>query len=117
MENLKESIVDLNNLVLQGKALEAFEKYYDEQVEMQENELPPTVGKDANRRREVEFYNSISEFRGAEVKDIAYGDGVTMVVWHYDYTHKDWGVRDYTQVSVQHWKDGKIIKEQFIYNN
>jgi hypothetical protein len=39
------------------------------------------------------------------------------VIWKYDYTHKEWGTRDYTQVSVQHWKDGKIIHEQFIYQN
>jgi hypothetical protein len=27
------------------------------------------------------------------------------------------GVRDYTQVSIQEWKDGKIIRETFVYAN
>ena len=27
------------------------------------------------------------------------------------------GALENTQVSVQHWKDGKIIREQFFYGN
>jgi len=113
MDTLKEKITELNRLVLAGKALDAFEKFYHPEVMMQENENVPTVGKDANRQREIEFFNSISEFRGAEIKGVAVGDNLSSVIWHYDYTHKERGVKKYTQVSVQHWKDGQIIKEQF----
>jgi dGTP triphosphohydrolase len=114
---IENSLRDLNHLVLNGKALEAFEKYYHEEVAMQENEQMPTVSKAANREREKEFYSNVTEFRSAEVKSLAVGDDISYVTWHYDYTHKDWGVRNYTQVSVQRWKDGKIIHEQFIYLN
>ena len=117
MQTLLEKISDLNDLVLQGKAMEAFENYYDENVIMQENENPPVVGKAANRKREEEFFAAITEFRGAKVLKTAIGEATTMVEWHFDYTHKDWGVRDYTQIAVQEWKDGKIIKEKFYYSN
>ncbi|HET9823693.1 MAG TPA: SnoaL-like domain-containing protein [Chitinophagaceae bacterium] len=117
MITLLEKITDLNDLVLQGKALEAFETYYDDNVVMQENQNPPTVGKTANRKREEEFFSSIIEFRGARPLKVTVGEDVTMVQWHYDYTHKDWGLRDYIQVSVQEWKDGRIVKEQFFYGN
>ncbi|ULQ55660.1 ester cyclase [Flavihumibacter rivuli] len=117
MQNLATLIRDLNQMVLDGNAMEAFEKYYDIDVIMQENEQQPTIGKEANRQREIEFFNNIVEFRGAAALYVAVGDGVTMVVWHYDYTHMEWGARNYTQVSVQHWKNGKIIKEQFFYGN
>ncbi|MFZ6014005.1 MAG: SnoaL-like domain-containing protein [Bacteroidota bacterium] len=112
---IEEKIVELNQLVLNGKALEAFEKFYHPNVSMQENENAPTVGKDANRDREIEFFGNITDFRGAEIKGVAIGDNLSTVIWHYDYTHKEWGVRKYTQVSVQHWQDGQIIKEQFFY--
>jgi len=82
---------------------------------MQENSLAPTVGKKANYHREVEFYANITEFRGAQIKGMGVGDDISFVIWHYDYTHKNWGVRNYSQVSVQHWKDGKIINEKFVY--
>ena len=117
MTTLFEKITELNDLVLQGKALEAFDTYYDENVIMQENEFPPTVGKIANRKREEDFFSSIVEFRGAKPLKVTVGKNTTMVQWHYDYTHKDWGVRNYTQVSVQEWKEGKIVREQFFYGN
>lgn len=117
MATLLEKISELNDLILQGKAMEAFEKYYHPEVVMQENENPPTIGKAENRKREEEFYSSVTDFRGAKPLKVTIGEGVSMVEWQYDYTHKEWGVRNYTQVSVQEWKDGLIIKEKFYYNS
>jgi ketosteroid isomerase-like protein len=102
-------------MILEGRALEAFEKYYAEDVSMQENELPPTIGKAGNREREKEFFSNLVELRGADVKAVAVGDDVTMVEWFFDYTHKEWGRRTYHQVAVQRWKDGKIVHERFYY--
>ena len=115
--DIKELVTDLNSMILGGNALEAFEKYYAEDVVMQENEFPPTIGKDANRERERDFFSKVVEFRGADVKAVAVGDGVSMVEWYFDYTHKDWGRREYHQVSVQRWKDGKIVHERFYYGS
>jgi len=117
MTTLFEKITDINNLVLQGKIFEAFDTYYDDNVVMQENENSPLVGKKANRKREEDFFAAIAEFRSAKPLKVTVGDGITMVQWHYDYTHKDWGVRNYVQVSVQEWKNGKIIREQFFYGS
>jgi hypothetical protein len=117
MSTIKEKIAELNKLVLSGNALEAFEKFYHNDVVMRENDNEPTEGKKANRLREIEFYANIAEFRGAEIKGVATGNDLSTVIWHYDYTHKEWGVRNYTQVSVQHWKDGQIVYEQFFYAN
>ncbi len=117
MQNITENLNNLNALVLSGKMLDAFEQYYHDDVVMQENNAEPTVGKEKNRERETEFLSKITEFRGASVSHIAVGDNVSYATWQYDYTHADWGERNYTQVSVQHWKDGKIIREQFLYNN
>lgn len=115
MAKLLEQITDLNKLVLQGKAMDAFEKYYHDEVVMQENDQPPTVGKEANRQREEDFFSKVTDFRSATPLKVTVGDGVTMVEWHYDYTHREWGKRDYTQISVQEWENGQIIKEKFYY--
>lgn len=112
---IENSLKDLNELVLNGKLLDAFDKYYHDDVAMQENANTPVVGKQANRDREVEFLNNISEFRNASVHGTAVGESKSFVIWSYDYTHREWGVKNYTQVSVQTWKDGKIIHEQFFY--
>ncbi|MFH4965578.1 nuclear transport factor 2 family protein [Gaetbulibacter sp. M235] len=117
MNALIEKISTINDMILQGKALEAFEEFYHDDVVMQENDSPEFVGKEINRKREEEFFASITEFRGAKPLNIAIGESTTMVEWHFDYTHKDWGVKNFTQVAVQEWKDGKIIKEKFYYGS
>lgn len=114
---LEQSLHELNKLVSTGNALEAFEKFYHDDVTMQENNDTPTVSKEANRQREIEFFSNVTEFRGAEVKGLGVGDNISFVVWNYDYTHKDWGVKNYSQVAIQEWKDGKIINEKFVYGN
>lgn len=116
MSTVKHNINHLNQLILEGKAMEGFELYYDDDVVMQENETQPIIGKAANRERERDFFGR-TRFHHVEVLGVTYGDNLTSVIWHFDYTHPDWGVRNYTQVAVQHWKDGKIVKEQFFYGN
>lgn len=106
---------ELNQAILNGEALDAFEKFYAEDVVMQENDAEPTVGKDANRLREQEFMSSITEFRGAKVLATGSGENVTFSHWYYDFDHKDWGTRDYHQVAVRTWKNDLIVKEVFYY--
>ena len=116
MSKLLENITEINQHIMQGKALDAFETFYHDDVEMQENNAEPTRGKSANREREIEFFGAITEFRGAKPLHVTVGDNTTMVEWEFDFTHKDWGERKFTQISVQEWKDDQIIKERFYYN-
>ena len=106
---------ELNDAILNGKGLEAFESYYAEDVVMQENDAEPTIGKSANRIREQEFFDAITDFRGAEVLATGSGENVTFSHWVFDFTHRDWGERKYRQVAVRTWKDGKIVREVFHY--
>ena len=116
--NLKERVSELNDMILQGQILEAFEKFYAENVTMQENEDQPTVGKAQNRINEEAFVNNITEFRHAAVKNVIVSDDITVVEWEFDFTHAEWGVRNYNQVAVQRWNDeGQIVGEKFYYNN
>ncbi len=110
---LEEKIQDLNRLVQEGRAMEAFERYYADDVRMQEGDATPTVGKEANRRREEDFFGNVIEFRGAEVHSVAVGDDTSAVEWTFDYTHREWGHQRYRQVAVQRWRDGKIVEERF----
>lgn len=110
---------DLNRLILSGEMLDGFEKYYADTVVMQENDNDPVVGKEANRQRELEWLGNITEFRGAKVNSVAV-DGendITMVQWFMDYTHAEWGVKTYNQVSVQKWDGDRIVSETFYYGS
>ena len=117
MADLRTSVDSLNQMILEGKILDAFEKFYAEDVVMQDNDYPARIGKTVNRSYEEGFVNGLTEFRGAKVVNTLISDGIAVVEWWFDYTHKDYGVRNYTQVSVQRWKNGQIVEEKFYYNN
>ena len=117
MTDLRTQVDQLNKMILEGKILDAFEKFYADDVVMQDNNYPVRVGKEVNRQYEEAFVNGLTEFRGAKVVNTLISDGLAVVEWWFDYTHKDYGVRNYTQLSVQRWNGGKIVEEKFYYNN
>ncbi|MEQ9287992.1 MAG: nuclear transport factor 2 family protein [Cyclobacteriaceae bacterium] len=113
--SIKKNVEALNSMILNGQILEAFDKYYAENVEMQENNEPPRVGKAINRQHEIDFLNNVAEFHGAEVLNVAVGDQSTMVEWFMDVTFKEGGRTELRQVSVQTWDNDQITKEKFYY--
>lgn len=115
--NYKVQAEELNNLILEGKILDAFEKFYADDVVMQENNNEPVAGKSINLEREKEFFGKISEVKNVELKSTAYGENTTMAEWAFHFIHKEFGELKMNQVTVQHWKDGKIINERFYYSN
>lgn len=115
--DLRTNVDQLNQMILEGKILDAFDKFYADDVVMQDNDFPVRVGKEICRQFEENFVNGLTEFRGAKVLNTIISDGIAVNEWWMDFTHKDWGVRSYTQVAVQRWKNGKIIEEKFYYNS
>jgi ketosteroid isomerase-like protein len=106
----------LNEAVLSGKALEAFEQYYAEDVVMQENSDEPRVGKDANRKAEIEFFSSLAEFHEGKLLSSAVNGDVTFGEWFMDVTFKNGPRVKLSQVAVRRWKNGKIAHERFYYH-
>lgn len=112
---IKPLVEDLNAMITKGQLLEAFEKYYADNVVMQENNDEPRVGKEVNRKNEEAFVGGVTKFNEVKILNSAI-NGDTAFAEHYmDFTHKDWGRVQQTQVSVQQWKDGKIVNERFYY--
>lgn len=110
-DSLSECERDLNAMILAGKAFDGFEKYYADDVVMQENTETPTVGKDANREREQAFFGSIEEFHGAELHSSAVGDNVTMSEWTFDMTMGGNRIA-MAEVARRQWRDGKVVHER-----
>jgi ketosteroid isomerase-like protein len=115
--SIRANVDELNAMILQGEILDAFEKFYAEDVVMSDNHQDVREGKDECRAYEEAFVNGLTEFRGAEVKSVAVNEeeNVAMIEWFFDYTHKDWGDMTYHQVAVQEWQDGQIVRETFYH--
>jgi ketosteroid isomerase-like protein len=106
---------DLNQLVAQGKALDAFEKYYAEDVVMQENTDEPRRGRAACREAEAEFFASVEKVHRLTFTRSAVGDGVTFTEWELDITFKSGQRMQQSQVSRRLWKNGQVVDERFYY--
>jgi ketosteroid isomerase-like protein len=105
----------LNEMIMSGQALDAFERFYADDCVMQENLNEPCVGKEANRAREREFFGAIAEFHGAELHSAAAAGDVSYAEMSFDATYKDGARRKMTEVAVRKWKDGKVAHERFYY--
>lgn len=105
----------LNQAILSGDILNAFEKHYANDVSMQENDAEPIVGKDVNRKREQEFVNSVQEFHGAKLLAEAVNGDVSFSEWEYEVTFKGGARTKLQQVAVRHWRNGQVARERFYY--
>ncbi|MFV8750874.1 SnoaL-like domain-containing protein [Nannocystaceae bacterium ST9] len=115
MSDISRAETELNQMILTGRAMEGFEKYYAEDTSMQENTDPPCVGKAANRERELQFFSNVQEFHGATLGAVVVGDDVSFSEWVLDVTFKGGNRITMTQVARRKWRDGLIVDERFYY--
>ena len=106
---------ELNEMIASGNAMEAFEKFYADDVTMQENNEEPRKGKDACRKYEEDFFGNVAEFHEGSLQGSVAGDDRSYSEWIFDVTFKDGSRMRNHQVAVRRWKDGKVVSERFFY--
>jgi len=111
-EELTRLETELNDMILEGRILEAFEKFYADDCVLQDG-ADVIDGKPANLERETMFVEGLTDLRAVKLHDVAIGHDVTMSTWHFDYTHAEWGSNTYDQVAVRKWRNGQIVDERF----
>lgn len=55
MSSIKDKVNELNHMIIEGKILDAFDKFYAPNVVMADNDNPPREGKVACRKFEEDF--------------------------------------------------------------
>jgi ketosteroid isomerase-like protein len=115
MQTTAELDNELNQMILTGRALEAFDLLYADDVVMQENNDEPRVGKAVNRKFEEEFFASVESWNDARLEGSAVNGDLTFSQWFIDITLKGGHRHSMTQVAVRQWKNGKIAHERFFY--
>ena len=114
---LQDRLEDLFSYIREGRILDAINEFYAEDAVMQENNLLPTVGREANFEREKQFLSTVKEWKRFDVPAKGVGEDVTF----YE-TVMDWVTTDDTpvhveQVVVAKWRNGKIIHERYYHNS
>ena len=106
----------LNEQVAKGDILTAFDRFYADDVSMQENSEPPFLGKAANRKRQEEFVASVEQMHSLKLLSSAVNGDVSFSEWEFDATYKG-GVRiKASEVAVRRWKNGLVAQERFYYS-
>lgn len=105
---------ELNDMIRQGKALEAFERFYADDVVMVENDQA-FEGKALNRQREQEFFGNIAEVHAASIGATAVSADTSFCEQSFDATLRDGTRMRMEEVAVRTWRDGKIVRERFYY--
>jgi ketosteroid isomerase-like protein len=118
MQSVQSRVTELQKWIAQGKVVEAMSEFYAPDAAMQENSKPPTVGLSANIEREKQFLPMVKEWKGYTVKSIAVDEptGVATVENVIEFISVQGAPVRMEQVSVQRWRDGKIVHERFYYD-
>ncbi len=110
-----DKISDIYDHIAQGTALDAFEEYYAENVVMILEDGTEVEGKDTNRERENEFFDSVEAFHGIDITAITSNEeeGLTAVESAMDVTFKGGDRISLEQVAIQEWDGDEIVRERF----
>lgn len=115
MSNIAELNKKLDDAILAGKAMEAFEELYDDNVVMQENTESEFRGKDVNRKREIEFFKTVEAWHSFRVLGTAVQGDLSFSESEAEVTLTGVGRIKMSQVSVRRWKNGKVVHERFYH--
>ncbi len=115
MSDIQTRDQELNDMILRGEILEAFDKFYADDIVMEEDGKE-RVGKEANREYEEQFVDALEAFHSAEItaRAVDENNNVTFSEWENDMTLDGVGRVQQKQVAVRTWNDdGQITHEKF----
>lgn len=109
---------ELQRMTSLGLILEAFEKFYHNDVVMIEATGEIREGKELNRSFQQEWLAGILQVHDNGVENITSNEdsGITMAETWIDLTFRDESRLRIEEVSVKKWEDGLVVKERFYYN-
>ena len=109
-------VQELISLVEQGKILHAMQDFYADDVIMQDNRNPPTVGKAANLAREKAFGDAIALVHESRAESFLVNGDRAAIHWIFDFTSINGQRLRLDQVAYQTWRGDRIIQERFYYD-
>jgi sulfate adenylyltransferase subunit 1 len=112
------AVTDFQNLISAGKTLEAIEKYYADNVQLQENNDAPRFGKTLALAHEKGNMERVKYFK-INIKSSILDEtqGLVMGEMHIDFETLKGAKIEMNEAFVQRWENGKIVFEKFYYKS
>lgn len=114
MENFDQIVMEFNAFIKRRRFLEALHTFYHPDVISADNTNPAIIGLKA-LIKETEHFIANAEIELIDLRSITVEKDLTVSNWHYKFSHKTFGLIDTNQISVQRWREGKIIQEHHFY--
>ncbi|NIJ54607.1 SnoaL-like domain-containing protein [Dyadobacter arcticus] len=113
-QQIATALDELVSLVAEGKPMEAFEKFYHENLEKTDLDGITHQGKTVNEKIGLDLLSKVTAVRDFTAVGKIIKGNRSFLVWSLDFDHANNGAIKVTQVAIQDWEDGKIIRERFI---
>lgn len=113
-QRIAAQLDELIAMVAAGQPLEAFESFYHDDIEKTDLDGITRRGKAINQQAGVELLSKVKEMRDFTPVGKIIKENQSFLVWSVDYDHVDNGPIKATEVAIQDWQDGEIIRELYI---
>lgn len=110
---LKAKLTELDNLILQGKIIEAVEKFFHPTVQSMEGNEGVISGKENKLNHLKEFFSTISNVNTIQLHSQSVGDDVTMSEFTFDLQQANGNRILWNEVLRRKWQDGQVIDERY----
>lgn len=112
-QNLSQLVADKNALIVQGKIVEATEKFFAENVQTQDFDGTVTTGKNEMMEKMSGFAGAIAQVKAIELKHVALHNDVSFVEFIFNFVMKDDSEIYWHEIIRSVWQDGQVVHEQY----
>lgn len=112
-QEIQTAVAELADLTVQGKSIDAFEKFYADDLDKTDVDGVVVNSKAANRQAGLDLISKITAVRDFSCRGTVVSGNRAFVIWHVDFDHADLGPTVFNEVAIQDWQDGKIVRERF----
>jgi ketosteroid isomerase-like protein len=103
-------------LVERGEYVKAIEDFYHPDASMQENDLPPRVGRQTLVEHERAVLAGLKEMRTRRVETFLVDGDHVVINWVFEMTGADGETRTLDELALQVWQGDRIARERFYYD-
>ncbi|MBD2102567.1 nuclear transport factor 2 family protein [Leptolyngbya sp. FACHB-261] len=114
---LRERVQELLDfLKTSPPAEQVYERFYAEDVVVQENLQAPRVGRAMSIERQLRMNANVKEVHDFKIGPVLVDGDHSVVEMHIDLTTLDGYRIRIEELGMQTWKDGLIVRERFFYD-
>lgn len=103
-------------LVERNSHVEACEQFYTESSSMQENQLPPRVGRDAHAANERRVLARARSMTSTCVRPVFVNGDRVVIRWIFHFEWLDGTTTHMEELAYQRWEGERISEETFFYD-